>query len=1137
MTYSEIKHILQQPYSLQNFKALIDDIFPQTGKYLETLLLFEESERVSKGFQFGNISLADGKSIALFDIEVAESINITKNRKGLRDIAIKYIDNGIINGALVAFHSPNKADYRLSFMAKQAGFTDEGEFVSSQTAPKRYTFMLGQNESCTTAAKRLSELKEKAPSVGLGAIIEAFSVEKLNKDFFKGYKEHYEKFWKYINTQADYRKLLIDAEQATQEKQEKPIRDFAKKLLGRIVFLYFLQKKGWMGVPADRSDWQGGDPNFIKNLFIDFSDKTQFYSQVLTKLFFETLNNKRPNDIFEIPPLGLRGLVPYLNGGLFDNDLPETNHFDFPESYFAELFDFFDQFNFTIDENDPDDANVGIDPEMLGHIFENLLEENKDKGAFYTPKAIVQYMCQESLIQYLSTHLNPLTPDGGTGTEAIQAFIRNGDRGKPKGFITQNAKKMEELLDNVKICDPAIGSGAFPMGMLNEIFKAKMTLDLTLDPAEVKRHIIQNSIYGVDLERGAVDIARLRFWLALVVDEDAPSPLPNLDYKIMQGNSLLESFEGIPLSNLQQTKTAITLIEGGQQLDMFGNVVAQQTRMEFLDTKRQDLDELIDTYFDADSQHKTKIKSQINEIVHDHLHYNVDLKLAEIQTKLGEIEAEISLITIYENDNKAKREQKQKALATKQKALEKLQKEEERLQNALTTLDRIQETNERPYFLWHLFFKDVFERGGFDIVIGNPPYIQLQKDSGYLAKLFENEGFETFERTGDIYSLFYEKGFQLLKNKGIHTFITSSQWMKAGYGASLRKYFISQNPLLLLALGPNVFENATVDTNILVAQKGEFANLLRGSIISKRTEIENQSFKIVEMPYVNTETWVIMNSTKQTLWQKLKLKGKSLNKWDVNIYFGVKTGYNEAFLIDENTRQELINQDSKNDEIIKPILRGREIEKYLTEWDGGYLISTFPAFNLDISEYNGVARYLTSFGKRLYQVGETFINSNGEIIKTRKKTGNKWFETQDQIGFYKEFSKEKIIWKRIGSQLRFSYSDEEMYCLDSTCIATGEKMKYLTALLNSKLTHYQLFENSPRTGMGDLIISVQALEPLLIYYPTEKEEIQIETLVNQILIDKKDGKDTATLEAEIDRLVYELYELTEAEIAIVEGKV
>jgi adenine-specific DNA-methyltransferase len=290
------------------------------------------------------------------------------------------------------------------------------------------------------------------------------------------------------------------------------------------------------------------------------------------------------------------------------------------------------------------------------------------------------------------------------------------------------------------------------------------------------------------------------------------------------------------------------------------------------------------------------------------------------------------------------------------------------------------------------------------------------------------------------------------------------------------------------------------------------------------------------MPYISAEAWIIMNLTKLSIKNKLIQYGKPLSSWEININRGILTGLNEAFVIDEAKKDEIIKSDPKSAEIIKPILRGREIKKYFTEWDGGYLISTFPSLKIKIDNYVGVKKYLKSFGKKLEQVGEEYIDDSGLKVKTRKKTSNNWFETQDQIGFHNEFKKEKIIWKRIGSQLRFSYSASEIFSLDSTCIATGEKIKYLTALLNSKLCQYQMFQEAPRTGMGDLIISVQALEPILVYYPSEKEEQKFTELVDKIIILKKEGKDSTALEKKIDEMVYKLYNLTPEEIAVVENR-
>ena len=309
--------------------------------------------------------------------------------------------------------------------------------------------------------------------------------------------------------------------------------------------------------------------------------------------------------------------VPYLNGGLFDKDISAEVDFDFPADYFKSLFDFFEQYNFTIDENDPYDSEVGIDPEMLGHIFENLLEENREKGTFYTPKEIVQYMCQQSLLQYLRTHLPECIEDDSPATKALERFIIHThieDRNDKKSFIVRSAKRIETLLDTVKICDPAIGSGAFPMGMLQQIFKARMALDLTLDRAKVKKDIIQKTIHGVDIESGAVDIARLRFWLALVVDEDMPQPLPNLDYKIMQGNSLFEKFETIDLK-FEAKKYEVKLVK---DVDLFGKPInAQISITEYLqskaDVKEFAVTELEEKYFNSNNaEEKQEIKRKID---------------------------------------------------------------------------------------------------------------------------------------------------------------------------------------------------------------------------------------------------------------------------------------------------------------------------------------------------------------------------------------------------------------------------------------------------------------------------------------------------------------------------------------------
>ena len=1120
MNEKELKEKLHAPYCLQTWQEIVRYIFKNPTLFTAeaALPLFENVAYIQKAFQFGVVALANEKRLALVDVQLTSNKVIARNKVELRNLAAKLIDTGQFQGLLVFFYAEGQKDYRFSFISKSSTFNDEGEFITTQTAPKRYSFLLGPNESCTTPARRLLELTTSNNANTIEAVANAFSVEKLNKEFFRGYKEQYQHFWQYLNSIPAYRNLLIAGgeqpnEQTTVEKTEKPIRDFVKKLLGRIVFLYFLQKKGWLGVEASKQNWVEGDANFIKNLFDNFSDKSNFYSTGLVQLFFNTLNAKRLNDIFTIT----NSKVPYLNGGLFDNDLPQTNHFAFPECYFKDLFEFFDQYNFTIDENDPDDANVGIDPEMLGHIFENLLEENKDKGAFYTPKAIVQYMCQESLIQYLGTNLAP--PSGSdprrAGEAGLEAFIRHGDRGQSKGFIAKNARKIEQLLDSVKICDPAIGSGAFPMGMLNEIYKAKIALDWTLDPAEVKRHIIQNSIYGVDLERGAVDIARLRFWLALVVDEETPSPLPNLDYKIMQGNSLLESFEGIDLSKIHQQQVQVF----EPQRDLFGNFTKPQMTI-FQNQQTEDLQEQIDEYFSVESPERKKtLRQKINHAVHEHIECNIELRERNLNRRIAEA---------GNPDNLKPKAQKQ---------YHQLLTECEQVSQSRQRLHSLEDRAERPYFLWHLFFKDVFEGGGFDIVIGNPPYIQLQNDGGYLAKLFENENFETFERTGDIYSLFYEKGVQCLKDNGVLCYITSNKWMRAGYGESLRQFFAQQtNPVSLIDFaGQKIFENATVDTNILLAQKAPNQGHTQACLVKEKWDGASQAGSLnayiaqhqATCQFQTADSWVILSPIEQRIRQKIERIGTPLKDWDIQINYGIKTGYNEAFIIDGKKKDELIATDPKSAEIIRPILRGRDIKRYGYEFADLWIINTHNGIKekgikpIQIEEYPAIKNHLDEFAFEL---------------EKRADQGMTPYNLRN-CAYMDDFFKPKIIWIELADKGRFFLdTDNHFLTLNGTFIMTGNHLEYITCILNNPIISWHFNTFCISSGVGTNQWREFYVRNLLIPVLSEQEQLPFTNLFEKIKSLKLQNKSTKEVEKQINRLVYILCKLTDEEMYFIDSQ-
>lgn len=435
--------------------------------------------------------------------------------------------------------------------------------------------------------------------------VKSFSIDIISDKFFREYKSIYEdivefatgKRWvrdgnKWKERDNHHPSQAIMGEFAVFPDPEKAVRDYVKKLMGRIVFLHFLQKKGWMGVPAGNS-WSGGDPEFLEHLFANSTKKDSFIDSVLKPLFRDiNTNRSATGDLITDPNVAVGKKVPYLNGGLFEEDAYDRVKFPLGADFVGKMLEFFSNYNFTIDENAPDDVEIGVDPEMLGKIFENLLEDNKDKGAFYTPKEIVQYMCQEALIEHLITKT-------GLKEDLLRSFVKNPDN-YVNEFDEEDKYNLLDAILTVKICDPAIGSGAFPIGLLNELVRCKEAIyGDKKGRTEIKKEIIRDNIYGVDIEKGAVDIARLRFWLSLIVDEEDPLPLPNLDFKIMQGNSLLEWFNGVDLSHLTEA---------------FGeDLTTNNDRTEAL---KLELSKLLKLYYDeSDQAEKIHLKDKIKDTI------------------------------------------------------------------------------------------------------------------------------------------------------------------------------------------------------------------------------------------------------------------------------------------------------------------------------------------------------------------------------------------------------------------------------------------------------------------------------------------------------------------------------------------
>ena len=704
------------------------------------------------------------------------------------------------------------------------------------------------------------------------------------------------------------------------------------------------------------------------------------------------------------------------------------------------------------------------------------VKDRKSKGTYYTPREIVHYMCQESLINYLDTAVNTgevalakvkpvnlklfgapavqqqaFKAEGDTNRvprEDIEALVRMGDlaiehdtyvesQGKETRVysyklpqsIRFNAELIDEALAKIRVCDPAIGSGTFLVGVMMEIVRARNTLttylptDATRTNYHFKRHAIQTCLYGVDIDPGAVEIAKLRLWLSLVVDEDdikQIQPLPNLDYKIVCGNSLMvveRRIENWPL-------------------------FAELERLKPLH------------FEETNAKKKQEYKQQIDQLI-------------------------------------------------------------------------MQLTDNKKTFDFEIYFSEIFhKKSGFDIVIGNPPYVQLQKDSGKLADLYENRGYKVFERTGDIYALFYERGINILRNLGYLCFITSNKWMRASYGESLRSYFLTKNACLLIDLGPGIFENATVDTNILIVQNEANKNCLHGLTLTTEAkdkdlaEYVNQN--AIRLPQMAQKAWFIGNTAQQKLKEKIELTGKPLKDWDISINYGIKTGLNEVFIIDTPTKKRLCQEDLKSTEIVKPILRGRDINRYAYEWAGLWLIASGYDINVPM----------------LYPAIYKYLKQHEEKSRNRDDQGQNWWNLR-ACAYYPEFEKEKIVWPRLTrihksedrSFPRFAIAKKNTFVLDSLCFITGDKSKYILAILNSCYASDYFHKNIAILDNGGMQMRQQYVENLLIPpITTQNQPIVniIEALVEQIITAKKQNTEanTGTLEAQIDQLVYQLYELT-----------
>ena len=1010
--------------------------------------------------QVGQIDIGV-QPLQIFDVTVSDRVMMERNRVNIQRLIRKVMEN--YSSAFMLFHYENDTrwDWRFTFCHKKGGQNDI-------TDSKRYTFLLGPGQSCRTAAENFRKLYESREALDVAKIETAFSVEALTKQFYRDLFEWYQL------AVSDASNITFPNDTAIEDDDRDDIEKKIIRMITRIMFVWFIKQKELV---PDRIF----DADFLSTILKDFDpySKTEgnYYNAILQNLFFGTLNRAikdengntrkfassskrdvktlyRYAELFSISEqevINLFAEVPFLNGGLFEC-LDKTRYSDGVEQcynfdgfsrndarftdgrfkhravvpnnlFFAPktgLISILSRYNFTIEENSPEEQQVALDPELLGKVFENLLgaynpetreTARNQSGSFYTPREIVNYMVDESLIAYLGNN------------DFVRSLFSSDfsfDEAEAEEY-----KRTAERLKRVKILDPACGSGAFPMGLLNRIVEILERISPDENVYDLKLSVIENCLYGSDIQSIAAQITKLRFFISLICDceKDASKPnfgiptLPNLETKFVSANTLIAK----------------------KKRDLQGNLFEN---LEIEQTKRK-----------------------LAEIRHKHF----SAKSASTKYRLRKEDEELrgKLINLLSDDNGfAQDDAKQ-----------------------LAKWNPYDQNDTSSFFdsEWMFGVAD-----GFDIVIGNPPYIQLQNNSGELAKLYEDCGYSTFARTGDIYCLFYERGWQLLKEGGYLCYITSNKWMRAGYGDKTRGFFANKtNPLLLIDFaGVKIFESATVDTNILLFSKSDNLHKTLCAVTNKQNKdsVNNLSDFVRQQDTIcdfsTSDSWVVLSPIEQSIKKKIEAVGTPLKDWDIQINYGIKTGCNEAFIISTEKRKEILDNCQTEDErkrtaeLIRPILRGRDIKRYGYVENGLFLINT----------HNGIRGKLPRIDINDYPAVKAHLDRYWDKISARADKGDTPYNLRN-CAYLEDFNKPKIIYPDICTFLSFELDTSCFYLSNTAYFLITEKeehLKYFLRVLNSSVMDW--YYRTLSVQLGEKAVRMFSIYVLNIPIPPISDE-------------------------------------------------
>ncbi len=1132
-----IKKTLENNFDIDSFQRLVVNIFKDYETASTKVVRSKYIKKAYSPFIDHYVRLVTfrdlNKRVVDAIVVYLKTQSTFKARTRQRNFILDYIKQRHKDGVLVAFVHPNEKDWRFSFVKLESDIErdEKGQIkdVEKITSAKRASFLVGANENSHTAQKQLLPLLESDEQPRFESIAQSFSVEKVTKEFFEKYRELFHR------TEESLRKSIEKNLPVEKEFKEKEIStiDFAKKLLGQIVFLYFVQKKGWLGVPRD-GKWGEGSKKFLRKLFNeDLISYGNFFNEVLEPLFYEALADDR-GKLAYWSKFDCR--IPFLNGGLFepiqgyswektDIELPNdlfSNSRETKESDIGDgILDVFDRFNFTVKEDEPLETEVAIDPEMLGKVFENLLEikDRKSKGTYYTPREIVHYMCQESLINYLDTELGEkvsqedisiLMKDGASiieYEEARQNGVKYEDKKKygklPEG-VTTNAGVIDQKLRDIKICDPAIGSGAFPVGMMNEIVNARNILTTYMPdkeertPYEFKRHAIANSLYGVDIDPGAVEIAKLRLWLSLIVDEDSMDhirPLPNLDYKIMQGNSLLEEYEGVKLidegyfeDSNQREKEIAGLKEKQSKLQK--EFIELHGQGKLSDARKAELDKSMSS---INKRLKELTKSD-RKVENPNLFGTID-KRREMADKLLDLQKQF-FETAGRSDKPRLKEQIEDL---GWELIEETLKQEGK-EDKIKEVRKFRSSNTKPFFLWKLHFAEVFkENGGFDVVIANPPYVRVD-DIPRKEKLTYKRKYTTSTGKYDLYYLFFELAVRIKGENGRITFISPNKFTAATSATNLRKFLLEESKYfkIISTSKLRIFEEAS-NYPIISIWYSDNPNKESDAIVKEASNVkdlgkynkaDSYSCGMEDFEYFPDKTIPINISQSQfTL--------------VIGLYKGMTTSLGDYLTINEGLRiPKRFEKEGKFSNKYIPIVKQFQFSRYSEVKTGAFIDSK--ELNDVIS--NKSERY-TNIQKNKILIEEDALAASCTIdTRRRVPQGGVYFAT-----------------------LKKAYEKKDL--------------KLLIGLINSKIFSYiyEVTFAGMHMGGGYLRFRSSFLSSIPIPSLAEEKTEKIISLVRIILnsgVESESPSSRSTrlkkLEEKIDRLIYKLYGLTKEEIEIVE---